>query len=238
MDLAELIQRQKMFDEAHAGRFEWSQRASPDDTQPLVYLALALAGEVGEIANVVKKLERGDLTYAEALDSLKEEAADVLIYLLKLSYQTEIDLEGAFVEKLRVNKLRFATMEKGLARSLRSSRPGPLLGLKELPAPRLRSDLEALAANCLEPVGLARLRDLVQAASVPAPADDRSIMLAGLAALALADIGSGMSPYVRNEHVRKLQAVCSDLGVAFELVQRLATAQDSLQDIFHEVPQP
>jgi len=112
MELVELIARQRAFDEAHASRFEWSQTASPDNTQPLLYIALALAGEVGELANVVKKLERGDTSYARALALVEEEAADVLIYLLKLAYQTGIDLEGAFLAKQRANAIRFAAMEK------------------------------------------------------------------------------------------------------------------------------
>ena len=112
MELTELIARQRAFDEAHASRFEWSQAASPENTQPLLYIALALAGEVGELANVVKKLERGDMSYAEALALVEKEAADVLIYLLKLSYQTGIDLETAFVEKQRANAIRFASREK------------------------------------------------------------------------------------------------------------------------------
>ena len=78
----------------------------------MLYIALALAGEVGELANVVKKLERGDMSYAEALALVEKEAADVLIYLLKLSYQTGIDLETAFVEKQRANAIRFASREK------------------------------------------------------------------------------------------------------------------------------
>lgn len=112
MEIAELISMQRSFDEAHATRFEWSQAASEQQTQPLLYIALALAGEVGEIANIVKKLERGDYTYSQAMMLLEDEAADVLIYLLKLSYQTRIDLEQAFVAKLHKNRERFVDNEK------------------------------------------------------------------------------------------------------------------------------
>ena len=112
MEIKDLIARQREFDQGHASRFEWSRSASAANTQPLLYIALALAGEIGELANVVKKLERGDLSYAEALERLEDESADVLIYLLKLSYQTGIDLEAAFVNKQRANKIRFAALEK------------------------------------------------------------------------------------------------------------------------------
>lgn len=112
MEIAELIARQKAFDEAHATKFEWAQQISAQQTQPLLYIALALAGEVGELANVVKKLERGDYDFAHAVPLLKEEIADVLIYLLKLAYQTDIDLEAAFLEKLHKNRTRFVDQEK------------------------------------------------------------------------------------------------------------------------------
>ena len=112
MELKDLISRQREFDERHASKFEWSQRASSENTQPLLYVALALAGEIGELANVVKKLERGDITYEQALVQAEDEAADVLIYLLKLSYQTGIDLEAAFINKQRANEVRFAALAK------------------------------------------------------------------------------------------------------------------------------
>jgi NTP pyrophosphatase (non-canonical NTP hydrolase) len=43
---------------------------------------------------------------------VQDEAADVLMYLLKLAYQTGIDLEAAFLKKQERNAIRFASAEK------------------------------------------------------------------------------------------------------------------------------
>lgn len=80
------------------------------------FLALALAGEVGELCNLIKKNWRGDpkasvievralprtegmmeRTYAE---SLRKEMADVYIYLLMLADEMQIALEFEAINKL------------------------------------------------------------------------------------------------------------------------------------------
>lgn len=68
---------------------------------------LALAGEVGEACNVIKKIRRLDTgikhgttrTREELLAHLAEELADVQIYLDLVAYQVGIDLAQATVEK-------------------------------------------------------------------------------------------------------------------------------------------
>lgn len=58
--------------------------------------ACAVAGEVGELCNLVKKLNRGDeIDFEEIAD----EAADVLIYLDILCQRLGIDLTNALVNK-------------------------------------------------------------------------------------------------------------------------------------------
>jgi NTP pyrophosphatase (non-canonical NTP hydrolase) len=59
----------------------------------------ALAGEVGECCNVVKKIERGTLTMAEGVTLLATEVGDVLAYLALLSDAAGIDLERATITK-------------------------------------------------------------------------------------------------------------------------------------------
>ena len=69
--------------------------------------AVALSGEVGEVCNVVKKMNRlrdglaqkGVLTQAQYMEELRFELADVFLYLLLLSARSGIDLEAAVVEK-------------------------------------------------------------------------------------------------------------------------------------------
>ncbi len=108
MELTELVRLQREFDSRHSSTFSWSQPISAVDPAPLSHNVLALAGEVGELANIVKKLERGDLSFEEVYQHLPGELADILIYVLKLSYQSGVDLESAFLAKLADNEKRFS----------------------------------------------------------------------------------------------------------------------------------
>lgn len=58
----------------------------------------ALAGEVGEFANIIKKIRRDGPT-PELRAALKKEAADVFAYLDLACAQQEIDLGEAIVDK-------------------------------------------------------------------------------------------------------------------------------------------
>lgn len=59
----------------------------------------ALTGEVGEAANIIKKIERGDFSLAEARQELGKELADVLTYLDILAFRAGIDLGEATKQK-------------------------------------------------------------------------------------------------------------------------------------------
>lgn len=67
----------------------------------------ATLGELGEAANIAKKLNRvrdgipgnGDLTEADLKQQLAEEIADTYIYLDLLAQSADIDLEDAVVSK-------------------------------------------------------------------------------------------------------------------------------------------
>jgi len=59
----------------------------------------AVLGELGEAANIIKKVERGDMTLDEARPILAREYADVVTYLDILAYQTGVDLGRATVNK-------------------------------------------------------------------------------------------------------------------------------------------
>lgn len=101
---------------------------SPEDAR---FLALALSGEVGELANLVKKEWRGDLDggnlrSTRSLDdermewqnNVREELADVRIYLELLGRALGVDLDAACEEK--VVELRRRWPETGAG-----SRPAP-----------------------------------------------------------------------------------------------------------------
>lgn len=59
----------------------------------------AICGELGELANVLKKLRRGDKSADELRQAISDEIADVQIYLDLLAYQFRIDLGQATVDK-------------------------------------------------------------------------------------------------------------------------------------------
>lgn len=59
----------------------------------------AVAGEVGEAANEIKKIERGDFTLDERREFLGKEFADVAIYLSIVAWRAGIDLGEAIIEK-------------------------------------------------------------------------------------------------------------------------------------------
>lgn len=59
----------------------------------------ACLGELGESANIIKKIERGDMTLEEAREQLAEELADVQTYLDILAFRAGIDLADATIRK-------------------------------------------------------------------------------------------------------------------------------------------
>lgn len=59
----------------------------------------AVLGELGEAANIIKKIRRGDITLEEARPLLSREFADVQTYLDLLAFQAGIDLGAATIEK-------------------------------------------------------------------------------------------------------------------------------------------
>lgn len=59
----------------------------------------ATLGELGEAANIIKKIERGDMTLDEARPLLAKELADVQIYLDLLAFRAGVDLGQATIDK-------------------------------------------------------------------------------------------------------------------------------------------
>jgi NTP pyrophosphatase (non-canonical NTP hydrolase) len=59
----------------------------------------ACLGELGEAANVIKKIERGDFTLDTAREDLGKELADVMIYLDLLAHAAGISLDTATINK-------------------------------------------------------------------------------------------------------------------------------------------
>jgi NTP pyrophosphatase (non-canonical NTP hydrolase) len=86
--------------------------AADAEQRRMEYVVLALAGEVGELANLVKKRRRA-LLMGEAADPsleprIQDECADVFAYLLKLCNLRGWDLERLYAEKMARNEARFS----------------------------------------------------------------------------------------------------------------------------------
>jgi NTP pyrophosphatase (non-canonical NTP hydrolase) len=87
----------------------WFPSVSETKMQALVHHALSLCGETGELANIVKKCQRGSLDMKSELTSmdLAGEVADAFTYLLNIAAILEIDLLREYVRKRQFNDKRF-----------------------------------------------------------------------------------------------------------------------------------
>jgi NTP pyrophosphatase (non-canonical NTP hydrolase) len=82
----------------HSNIVPWSV----EDTR---FLTLALCGEVGELANLIKKDWRGDKV---EFGKIRDELADVRIYLQLLSVALNVDLDTAIRNKLPAIRDKFS----------------------------------------------------------------------------------------------------------------------------------
>ena len=96
---------QELADEAMADSNRWF----PGQAKSLAFNTLALCGEAGELANLVKKVERGSLDPSKATTrhEIAMEATDVFIYLLNIAAILGIDLERSYKLKRTENERRF-----------------------------------------------------------------------------------------------------------------------------------
>jgi NTP pyrophosphatase (non-canonical NTP hydrolase) len=78
------------------------------DVEITHFLALAICGEAGELANFVKKAWRGD---EFEIDQIRDELADIRIYLEHLARHLQIDIDDACEHKLNTVAQRLAIKE-------------------------------------------------------------------------------------------------------------------------------
>lgn len=81
---------------------------APGTCDDIRFLALALAGEAGELANVIKKQWRDGGVMGEYYDDLAGEIADVLSYTFILAKSLDIDPIEAMEAKFEVVNQRIA----------------------------------------------------------------------------------------------------------------------------------
>ena len=77
--------------------------AGKRNANELMYLALGLSGEAGELANHIKKVYRDQMTIQQKEDSIKSELGDVMWYVLMLCRVAGLDLRDVIESTL--NKL-------------------------------------------------------------------------------------------------------------------------------------
>lgn len=107
--LKELTHRVRQF----AADREWDRFHSPKN------LAMALTGEAGELAAEFQWLSEAEslALNAERLARVKEESADILLYLVRLADKLQFDLLEAANRKIEQNDRRYpADQVRGSAR--------------------------------------------------------------------------------------------------------------------------
>jgi len=101
MDIITLQSRLKEFAQAR----DWEQFHTPKN------LAMALAAEAGELLEIFQWLTDEQASAVtereEDLQLVREELADILIYLVRMADVVQIDLEDAVQGKLRDNERRY-----------------------------------------------------------------------------------------------------------------------------------
>jgi len=118
MDLQELCSIQHDFDKRHG----WAVDAVPPEgrLEVLERETIGLTGEVGELANLVKKARlrvgrnsTAEEAFGQVVSDASEELTDALIYLIRLFQLLGADIEENYTRKLRANAARYREYERG-----------------------------------------------------------------------------------------------------------------------------
>lgn len=84
---------------------DWQQFHSPKN------LVMALSGEVGELTEIFQWMTQADSQHAasapETADAVRDELADVALYLIRLADVLGVDLNAAITHKLAANALKY-----------------------------------------------------------------------------------------------------------------------------------
>lgn len=224
MELADLARLQRNFDERRSTTFDWSGSITKDNPRPLLHNVLSLSGEAGEVANLVKKYDRGDFSFERLMDDLPEELADVAIYLIKIAYQSDIDLEQAILSKMAINEERFPRSNV------------PLFGDQAL-TPYQQELLAngAEAADRLSPGESGRVLLMYREVGVEPPADFAAAVTGGLLAIeyARAAVYEG-SPVEKDRIWNSLEPVARFVGMTKAEVSALTQRDLQIQAIIDQ----
>lgn len=83
---------------------DWDRFHSPRN------LILALTGEVGELAEIFQWLtdpQADAIMHTEHAEHVRQEVADVFLYLMRLAMVLGIDLDAAVRSKIKLNALKY-----------------------------------------------------------------------------------------------------------------------------------
>jgi len=83
---------------------DWDQFHSPKN------LVMALTSEVGELNEIFQWLTEKQSSMKDddsKTDEIRQEIADIFIYLLRLADKLEIDIEDAVIEKIKINAKKY-----------------------------------------------------------------------------------------------------------------------------------
>lgn len=112
MTLKEIQVFQKDFDKKYFKNYWIGEGNINWEIDFLKDMTIALTGELGEFANVIKKINRDKKTLGEdpskdLMVKLKDELTDCFIYLVILSNILKMDIEKEFLKKTDFNNKRF-----------------------------------------------------------------------------------------------------------------------------------
>ncbi len=118
MDINELRSLQETFDKEHG----WGLKSNKlSELVDMLHRDLVgLLGEIGEFANILKKITlikdsygipKGNKMFKESKEQLAEELIDAMIYLFRMATHLKIDIEKEYLIKLDYNKLRYKEYE-------------------------------------------------------------------------------------------------------------------------------
>jgi dCTP diphosphatase len=101
IDVTQLMSELEIF----ADKRDWRKFHSPKN------LAMALTGEVGELVEIFQWLteeqSRKVMTDEKLGAAVRDELADVLIYLVRLASVLEVDVDDAVRKKIAKNKIKY-----------------------------------------------------------------------------------------------------------------------------------
>ena len=102
--MEEIFKRLEQFDKPR-GWDTYNQATNEKEKLNFLYPQIVnLLGEFGEFANLVKKCKRDGIWEEE---KLKEEVADMFIFLIKIGRIIDMDIKKECLKKLDINEERF-----------------------------------------------------------------------------------------------------------------------------------